>query len=237
MAFLQSKASLLRRVFSPIGSFKKGVESVTRLISSRYPYRVAQTLQQFGNKRIESITLYRVPITPIISKLLTILSFGRWDDAKKKIHYDDLFHLYMIIQFADDSKVLLEKNQNVHITEDIGSRGSGDIQTFKVDIKDKSLTLYQLLENAKKGMGANHFYEYRFDSWNCQDFIQNVLRYNGLLTPESTAFILQPVDQLVRTLPPNISRLATATTTTASYINRVLQSLGMKGFAQGGIVM
>ena len=46
----------MRRVLSPIGSFKKGVESITRLISSRYPYRFAQLIKDNGIKLSEPET-------------------------------------------------------------------------------------------------------------------------------------------------------------------------------------
>ncbi|MBU6205980.1 MAG: hypothetical protein KJS45_11410 [Bacteroidetes bacterium] len=222
-------------MFSPIGSFKKGVESITRLISSRYPYRVAQFIKDNGNKRIESITLYRSPITSVIKKLLTILTLGRWDKVQQSLGYDDLFHLYAVIQFADDTRAIIEKNQDINVSDDIMSKGEG-ADMMPVDMKDKSITLSELLENTRRGMGDKRYFQYSFRSSNCQDWLLSVLQYNGLSSPETTAFIKQPVDELVKTLPPDVSQLATAGTTTASYVNRVLQALGFTGFADGGMV-
>lgn len=233
MPWYNSKTS--RNLTNPFQSIKYGIESIKRLVSSRLPYRVARFLEQNGNKRIESITLYRQPITSIISKLLNILSLGRWDQAKSKLGYDDLFHLYAVIQFADDTRAIIEKNQDINISSDIKSKGS-DGESMKVDMKDRQPTLNQFLENTRRGMGDSRFYSYNPWRNNCQDFLLACLKYNGMESPATTAFIKQPIDQLVQTLPPDVSRLATVGTTTASYINRVLQAIGMKGFAEGGVI-
>jgi hypothetical protein len=217
-------------------SLKRGIRSITRLIRSALPYRVAKFIEDNGEKRIESITLYRSPITSVIRKLLSILSLGRWDNAQSKLGYDDLFHLYAVIQFSDDSRAILEKNQDINISDEIRNRGDG-VESMPVDMKGTAggKTLNELLRNTQRGMGSR-FYPYDFRTNNCQDFLIAVLRYNGLESAMTTAFIKQPVDQLVKTLPDSVTQYASLGTKIASYTNRVLQSLGFKGFAHGGMV-
>ena len=215
---------IARNPFNPFYAFQRGVESIRRLVSDRLPYRVAQFVKDNGNKRIESITLYRQPIMSIIKKLLTILTLGKWDQAQSKLGYDDLMHLYAVIQFADDRRAILEKNQDINISSDIQSKGSGG-ESMPVDMKGRQPTLNDLLANTKKLMGSDRFYGYNFRSNNCQDFLLAVLRANGFDSPQTTAFIKQNVADLVKTLPPDVSIMATGATKVASYVNRVLQAI------------
>jgi hypothetical protein len=211
------------------------VDVAYRFFKDRLPYRVRRFIEDNGNKRIESITVYRQPIMSIISKLLNILSLGRWDQAKSKIGYDDLYHLYMIVQFNDDTRAIIEKNQDVNVTDDIKTRDA-NTNSIAIDMKGRQPTLFELLDNTRKGMGDSRFYSYDFRSNNCQDFLLAILQYNGMSSPQATSFIKQPLDQLVKTLPPDVAINATAGTKAASYINRFLQAIGMRGFKEGGLV-
>lgn len=211
------------------------VDAAYRFFKDRLPYRVRRFIEDNGYKRIESITVYRQPIMSIISKLLNILSLGRWDQAKNKIHYDDLFHLYMIVQLNDDTKAIVEKNQDINVTDDIKTRDA-NTNSIVIDMKGRHPTLLELLDNTRRGMGAR-FYNYQFASNNCQDFLLAILQYNGLSSPQATAFIKQNVAELVKTLPPDARININAITKIGSYANRFLQAIGMKGFKEGGLVV
>lgn len=211
------------------------IDVAYRFFKDRLPYRVRRFIEDNGNKRIESITVYRQPIMSIISKLLNILSLGRWDQARNKIGYDDLYHLYMIVQFNDDSRAIIEKNQDINVTDDIKTRDA-NTDSIVIDMKGRQPTLFELLDNTRKGMGDSRFYSYDFRSNNCQDFLMAILQYNGMSSPQATAFIKQSVDQLVKTLPPDVTINAVALTKAGSYMNRFLQAIGMRGFKEGGLV-
>ena len=211
------------------------IDAAYRFFKDRLPYRVRRFIEDNGNKRIESITVYRQPIMSVISKLLNILSLGRFDEAKNKIGYDDLFHLYMIVQLNDDSRAIIEKNQDVNVTDDIKTRDA-NTDSIVIDMKGRQPTLFELLDNTRKGMGDSRFYNYNFASNNCQDFLLAILQYNGLSSPQATAFIKQNVAELVKTLPPDARININAITKIGSYANRFLQAIGMKGFKEGGLV-
>jgi len=224
----------VRKVSAPFGALKRGIRSVQRLISSQYPYRVARFIEENKDKTIESMTLYRSPIMSVIKKLLYVLSFGRINDQElKKIGYDDLYHLYMIVQFSDDTRAILEKNQNINVSDDIQTRGQG-AESLSVPLSNRP-TLGEVLDNTQRRMGKRYF-QYDFKTSNCQDWLDNLLRANALATPETTAFIKQNIGQLLETLPPDVTQTARATTQIAAVVNRGLQALGFKGFARGGRV-
>jgi hypothetical protein len=104
----------------------------------------------------------------MIDKLFNILSFGKFDEVKNKLGYDDLFHLYAIIQLSDDTKLILEKNQDINITDDINIRDTAE--SLEVPLNNYP-TLFELLENTRKLRGDEKFYKYDAFKNNCQDFL------------------------------------------------------------------
>jgi hypothetical protein len=202
-------------------------------IFGKLPYRVSQFLRNNGHKRVESITIYRAPIQRMIDKLFNILSFGKFEEAKNKLGYDDLFHLYMIIQLSDDTKLILEKNQDINISDDIDTRDTAE--SLKIEMKTQP-TLFELLENTRKLVGDEKFYKYDSFRNNCQDFLYNVLKSNNLLNETNSRFIKQNAGELLKSLPAYASTMANVATQTGSYINRFLQFIGLRGFFEGGLI-
>ena len=86
-------------------------------------------------------------------------------------------------------------------------------------------------------MGDNKFYTYSSFTNNCQDWVYSLLKSNNLLTPEIEKFVKQDTGELLKALPEYAETIANATTTGGSYINRFLQTIGLKGFKQGGLVV
>ena len=72
------------------------------------------------------------------------------------------------------------------------------------------------------------FFKYDAFRANCQDFVLNLLRANGALTPTAEAFIKQNSDELLRTMPGYLSPLAN-TITDLGAIGNVLIEGGGKG--------
>lgn len=224
-------------LFGQLKKTPKKIKFVDRIYSflfDKLPYRVSQYIKLNGDKRIEEIVVYRTPIVSVINKLFNILSLGRFNEMKNKLGYDDIYHLYMVVKFNDDTYAIIEKNQDINIGEIPMNRQGG--QAIKIDMKEYQPTLNELLEKTKKVMGESKFYGYQSFTNNCQDFIYNVINSNGLMTPEYASFIKQDASSLLKSLPEYTASISNTTTQGASYINRFLQSIGLKGFEEGGII-
>ena len=65
-------------------------------------------------------------------------------------------------------------------------------------------TLNEMLDITKNKIGDNLFYSYNALSNNCQNFLYNVLFYNGFseLNPRMKQFIIQDLSKLSKTLSP-----------------------------------
>lgn len=209
-------------------------DRIFNFIFGKLPYRVSQEIKLNGEKRVEKITLYRAPIQKMIDKLFNILSLGKFDEMKGKLGYDDIFHLYAIVHLSDDTRLLIEKNQDINIDDDIEAKDKAE--ALEVNLKDYQPTFFELLENTRKLMGDNNFYKYDAFKNNCQDFLLNLLKANNLLNDTNEKFIKQNAAELLKSLPSYVSTIANTTTNTASYINKFLQLIGLRGFEEGGII-
>lgn len=210
-------------------------DKIFDFLFGQYPYRTSQFLRANGSKYIKSIKICRKPIMRVIDKLFNILSLGQFNEVKSQLGYDDLFHLYMIVTFQDNTSCIVEKNQDINITSYYSFDNDNCIN---VDIGRKVLNLNYLLNNTMRVMKKN-YYSYNSFYNNCQDYIYSIVNSNKLATPQINEFIKQNAPELLKSLPSYTSAIANATTKTASYINRFIQGLtfGRVGFKRGGLIV
>ena len=184
-----------------------------------YPPKVQSFLNTYGDKTISNVTLRRAPIKGMINTMLNFLSFGKWDELRKKYGYDTFYHLSMVFNVANTSAVL-EKNQIINLST--GYNQQPDTEIMNVP-SPANRTVRELLENTRKAMGDDNFFKYDAFSNNCQVFLMNVLKANGMLTPAAQTFIVQPIDQLVKELPGYMKPVARALTDVAAVGDIALQ--------------
>lgn len=201
------------------------------------PFHVSQLLRNKGSLRIVDISyICREPINSIIDKLFNVLSLGKFDEAKKKLGYDDMFHLYLVLKLENGESIRIEKNQDINIITN--PQLKGDI--LKINLNDKKFNLAESLENTRKVMGKEKFIKYDAFNNNCQDFVLAWMKGNGLIDSNQQAvqFIKQKADELLKQMPQYISTIANTTTQTGSYINRFLSFIsgGRIGFIDGGLI-
>jgi hypothetical protein len=204
-------------------------------LKDRLPYNVKRYIEDNSDKRIEQMWVYRQPIQSVLTKIFNILSLSKWDEAKNKLGYDDMFHLYIIVQLNDNTRIIMEKNQDINIGPPNAEKFNGD--KIEINLNGKQPTLLELLENTRKYMGDNDFYTYDSFKNNCQHWVYALLKSNNLLTPQLETFIKQDAEELLKTLPDFAGALANKVTDAGSNVNRFLQTIGLKGFKNGGLVI
>jgi len=184
-----------------------------------YRPQIRELLKKVGDKKILNIVLQRVPIESTIRNALNILTLGTFEKQTQKLGYDKLFHLSMIVGLEGEKKPLVvEKNEVINISYNIPPMKKGGDRMI-VPVK-KSITLNEMLDNAQKVQGSNFFLYDAFKN-NCQMFIRDLLKYSGLLTPQSEAFIYQDVKELVKGLPFYTEYLARGLTNLAGQWDRI----------------
>lgn len=187
---------------SQVQPFLKKVASIPKIgetLLQDYPPSVKAYLRAHGSTPITSIKIFRHPIPNFIDRALDFVSLGKWSQLKAKYNYEKFYHLGLIL----NNSIQLEREQTMKLH---GTRPNKNDEFYPVTYS-KPITLSELLDTTVKQVGTRFFRYSAFDN-NCQEFVTQVLRANGLLTPGASAFINQPVDQLVKELPGFIPRAA-----------------------------
>ena len=203
---------------SRTGSFADAFQDFLDKITGEAPYSVKRFLEHKIGKEITDIEVVRVPIQKEVDKVLDIITMGKWIQAKNRIGYDQMFHLFMLINIGGQ-KYRIEKNQVVKMTS--GTKPSG-AESISIPLKG-SITLPEMMDKAIKKFGSKKIWRYNAFSTNCQAFISHLLSAVGLLTGKAKAFIYQPVDKLVKELPGYTGEAAKKVTDTAAVFDRIIQ--------------
>ncbi|KAL6046003.1 hypothetical protein QOT17_022438 [Balamuthia mandrillaris] len=186
-----------------------------------------QLVSQYGNIPIIAMFVVRSLIQRAITTLGNILTMGQLDKTRQKLQYDDLYHLYLVLQLQSGHVIRLEKNQVVSAklasNADLQPRNRGALQ---IQLVGEPL-LATLLDNTLKAVGKQRMWLYSADRYNCQLFIHDILAANGMLTEELKQFIVQDAAQLLKA-HPRIRGLAKLATDLAAKIDYVVYGAGLR---------
>jgi hypothetical protein len=214
---------------SIIGKAKEAVKKVVEY-SKRFvnflkgprvgaPPDVKKFLENHANLPIQAITVCRDPVQSKVQSFINVLTAGKYEEAKKKLNYDDMYHLFMFVKTSKGS-FRIEKNEVVKV-----SKGGTGKKCMSVPLK-KELTIESFIDNAIKRMGEAKFYAYSAKDNNCQDFIMNLLSANGLSNAELSKFVKQDAIAVFKQLPSYSEKLADLLTNLGARVDRLKQGGG-----------
>ena len=180
------------------------------------PKQLEDIIKYNENVDIDTIYVCRKPIVSFIKNLLNIFSFGQVERVMEKLHYDKLFHLYLVFKLDNGKYYKVEKNQRVN--------------SFQIEKLDKEATCIQLpklkfpktlrqffdIVDAHKIPNLYHYDGIRGD--NCQKFVKDCLQSNGLYNKQLNEFVLQDTKDLV---PSFIANLSEGITDIAGIFDRI----------------
>ena len=197
---------------------KNAYNVIRHPIDSLYkqPKAIKDYLDKFGNEEIDSFTICRIPLDAKTKFLTAVLTQGEFEKRSKALPYDDIYHLFCIINLKNGKKVLTERNQRV-LLEDASPSTLQKVPANAMSIKvNKKLTLNELINNAT-GLNSK-IYRYDAISANCQDYLSTLFKGSNLMTPSIDKYINQDVSSLLNTTQKTIS---TATTDIASLFGNI----------------
>lgn len=226
----QTGRRIAQTIAKPFGAVAGRIIDVAQGVRNDYPPKSRQTIAQYGDGIIESLALRRQPIQSFINKALDFITLGKFSQAKADLHYDKLFHLSLVatLRMPDGSQaqIVMEKNEVINIAPDFKS--AKDIEYMIVPLlADDTITLRQFLQNAQEKGGETYFLYDAF-KYNCQNFLKLLLDANELSTERTTAFILQPLGELIKKLPGFTGRVARGVTDLGALVNVAIEGRGAK---------
>lgn len=110
-----------------------------------------------------------------------------------------MVHVFMICRLDDGSQILIEKNQVINIipfTQGV-PKATGNYFVGYTNIR-----VADFFSNTRKAMGDELYFGYNAQNNNCQVYLINLLKYNGLLNDDIYDFLKQDTDEIVGTINP-----------------------------------
>ena len=167
--------------------FRSFVQGIPNSLTTR-PKILNDLINDKDDVLIKSLYVCRQPIYKIFEMGLNILTLGQLKEQMKRLGYDNLYHLYLIINFEDGSQHFIEKNQRVNTGKYVKQDEEECTQPIPFN-----KTLKDLIETAE-ARRIPGFYRYNAFSDNCQRFAYDVMNSNGI--DQFNGFILQDVKSL-----------------------------------------
>lgn len=206
------KIKTIAKVVSNIPTALKGPRK-------NYPPFFRKFKKKYGDIKIKSITVCKKPIEKTFDSIINLVSLGQFQKNKDKLNYDDMFHLYLLLELENGKLVRLEKNQVMNIG--FTKKPSKSTACENVDIEGRDISINSLLDIAQKNIGDN-FYLYDGEDNNCQIFVNNVLKYSDILTPRLNKFIMQDTKKIIGQLPSLSKKIIKGTTNLAGLFDVLL---------------
>ena len=199
--------------------YEKIKEKVKEVFSPNltdYDNKTSKTLLKVGNIPITKLEIYKAPITKIFQQMLNTLSLGKWEEKMKKYGFDKFYHLGLIVTLENGEKYIVEKLDRPSVSQDF-DLSKPDLELMDVPLKGKELTIYKMLEDARKAVGDKTFFEYDSFRNNCQFFVRMLLKNQNLYTDREKDFFFQDISEMIKELPEELDRFQRfATDTTAT---------------------
>lgn len=201
----------------------KRIKEVMGGIREDFSPSMREWLEKNGEKSIRKLIVARYPIASWINKMFNWITFGKWNQAKKKYGFDEFFHLSMIIEYGDGEKIRLEKNQTIEIHKDVSMKEHE--QRLEV-VVPRIITINDMLNRTIKMMGKSNFFRYDSMRNNCQYFVRGLLVSIGLYSPTVKNFLFQNIEELVKEIPSYASKFSRAVTDMAAVADVAISGRG-----------
>jgi hypothetical protein len=190
------------------------------LVRHRAPPDIRKYLRNHGDDMISNIIVCREPIQKGIDKFINIVTAGKYNRNKKKLKYEDMYHLYLSIENEHNERFRYEKNHVVTITKTgrTGKDCMGVPMTKSIKVSDF------IFNGEQQQLKADEFWLYDAVTNNCQVFVMQLLAGNGLLNDKLANFIKQDAEKIIDN---NVSKLARFVTDLAGAGDRIIYGKGI----------
>jgi hypothetical protein len=219
-----------KAVQEEIGKYATPIAKLTTALTNifvprKYSPSALKWLEENGSGVIKKMRVRRVVVRWMFNLALNAITVGSWEQEKKNLGYDKLFHLGIILDYdlgGVMKTALLEKIGTLNFTNSIVYTDTDEYITIETPA---NLTVLETLNNTEKHMGDRYFTYSAFKN-NCQHFIYGYLQANNLLTPEASDFILQGAEEIVKGQPGYTEDVAQALTNLGGIAKRIIEGYG-----------
>jgi len=203
------------------GNVATNIKETIFFPEKKLPSSIQPIFEKYKNYKIISFQIRREPILAFVDKFINFISFGKFNEAKRNLGYDKMFHLSLILQLENGPKLLIEKNERINMT--LNWKDGNQVQYFPASGSLQmpgNPTLGEFYDRTLKAVGDHQFFTYNAFAQNCQAFISDLLRSNNALSNDAQNFVMQDAQTVIKQLPFYVSKVAQFTTDTAGRVRQ-----------------
>jgi hypothetical protein len=213
----------IHRITHPKEALQEAKDFGRHLIYGRkddYPPSVKKIIEDNQSFKVLDIDLHRAPIPKLYSLLMSWITSGEIDKRLAQEPKDTLFHISMWVKLSNGKTILVEKNEVINMIVNPKKKPEEEVQ--QISNPPPSLTFGDLLENTRKAVGDKKFFSYSAKNNNCGNFIEDILKTNGMKSQASHNFIGQDTKRIMRGFP-SLNKIIDTITETAGKANVYLE--------------
>jgi len=184
-----AKGEGIRDVLKVAGNF------IDTLINGKrrgLPPKVRDTINKYKDSIVSGITVQRKPVQKVLVGFVNALSKGRMTANMKRLNYDNVYHLSMVVKLDNGVMIRVEKNEVIRMAEVTALEGD----VLPINMKNVKVSFGDLIGKTAEALGGD-YWEYSLTSTNCQHFVLSHLKRFGLSSPATVKFISQDALTLI----------------------------------------
>ena len=189
-----------------------------------YPPSAKKILDKNASAKVVSIDLHRNPLPSLYTNIMNVWTKGETEKRLKEQPKDTLFHISMWVRLNNGKTILVEKNEVIGIKEQ--PHKPKEEQAYFLPPIKQDISFGELLEKARKEVGDKTFFSYSAKDNNCGNFIEYILKANGLNSKETHDFIGQDAQAILQGFP-NLRKAINSLTDIAGRANVLLEGGGI----------
>lgn len=205
-----------------------------------YSATTKKLLEEYGKNEITRMTIRRVPISFAIDLALQGVSAGKWEQLKKKYGFDKFYHLSLVVYLKNawekaslrkgrkiPKQLSVEKLEVVSVNERVDPVEGQEEQEVPIP-KGQKITIDGMFDKTRQRMGETAFFSYSALSNNCQQFVAELLKSEGLYREPEKDFVFQDISELAKELPESTHAISQGYTHALALANKYLGIGGAK---------
>jgi hypothetical protein len=208
-------------VINPVEAVVNKVSDIgNKVIHGRmdYPPSAKAIIDKYGDQQVQGVSLHRLVLPSVYTGILSLWTGGETARRLKEEPKDKLFHISMWVKLPN-AVILCEKNEVIHLQVNPKKAKEEEEQDAPTP---SNTTFRELLEKGRASVGDEKFFSYSAKSNNCGNWIEYILRANGIENQGTKDFIGQDAHKILEGFP-RLRRTLNTLTDIAGRANVVLE--------------
>jgi hypothetical protein len=217
----------IQRITHPKETLQEAKDFGKNLIYGRnnaYPPSAQKIIDANKDAIVQSVSLRR---TPLSSAYTTILSFATKGETAKRIKEqpkDTLYHIAMWVGLSNGKTIKVEKNEVINMV--VNPKRPKEEQVLALTNVPANLTFGDMLSKTREAVGDHKFFSYSAKDNNCGNFIEYILKTNGMNNEATNDYIGQDAKAILKGFP-SLRKVMNTLTDTAGRANVLLEGGGV----------